>query len=283
MSKIKDVIKQIQKNEIVIKLKKAKKIASDASKFGGMPYLPSDFVWPRYEGADYDENIANRPLSFLGQFNLAEIKKYDSDHLLPETGLLCFFYEMETGCWGFDPKDAGCSRVYYFENTDGFVVTDFPEDLSDDYKIKEYALSFKQRKSLPGYEEIEYHVPEEADIEFEELEEYLEEHLPEEEFEQHKLLGYADVIQSEMLTECERTTRGLYCGDAESYQNTSEDDSADIELAARNWTLLFQMASIMEDDYELLWGDCGNLYFYIQKQDLKEKNFDKAWLILQCG
>jgi len=47
--------------------------------------------------------------------------------------------------------------------------------------------------------------------------------------------------------------------------------------------LLFQMASIQEDDYELMFGDLGNLYFYIRKQDLKERNFDKVWLVLQCG
>ena len=30
-------------------------------------------------------------------------------------------------------------------------------------------------------------------------------------------------------------------------------------------------------------GDVGNLYFYIRKQDLAERNFDKVWLVLQCG
>ena len=72
-------------------------------------------------------------------------------------------------------------------------------------------------------------------------------------------------------------------GDAKSYQNTSEDVKEDVNKAAADWVLLFQMASIQEDDYELMFGDLGNLYFYIRKQDLKERNFDKVWLVLQCG
>ena len=101
--------------------------------------------------------------------------------------------------------------------------------------------------------------------------------------ERHKLLGYADLVQGEMLTECERTARGLYCGNPESYENTPVDVEEEINKAAADWILLFQMASIQDDDYELMFGDLGNVYFYIKKQDLKEGNFEKAWLVLQCG
>jgi uncharacterized protein YwqG len=86
-----------------------------------------------------------------------------------------------------------------------------------------------------------------------------------------------------MLTECERVSRGLYCGTAEDYRNTPEDVKADIRERASDWVLLFQMASICEEDYELMYGDMGNLYFYIRKQDLKNCNFDGAWFALQCG
>ena len=61
------------------------------------------------------------------------------------------------------------------------------------------------------------------------------------------------------------------------------DVKEDIDEAATDWFLLFQMASIQEDDYELMFGDLGNLYFYIRKQDLMERSFDKVWLVLQCG
>jgi len=86
-----------------------------------------------------------------------------------------------------------------------------------------------------------------------------------------------------MLTECESIARGLSCGSPESYNNAAADVKEDINNGAADWILLFQMASIEDDDYELMFGDVGNLYFYIRKQDLKEHAFNKGWLVLQCG
>ena len=57
---------------------------------------------------------------------------------------------------------------------------------------------------------------------------------PEKDPEGHKLLGYADAIQGDMLTGCERVSRGLYCGDAESYRNTPDDVKAEIAKHAGN-------------------------------------------------
>ncbi|MCI6583120.1 MAG: YwqG family protein [Oscillospiraceae bacterium] len=36
-------------------------------------------------------------------------------------------------------------------------------------------------------------------------------------------------------------------------------------------------------DYELMFGDCGHIYFWIRKSDLKNRDFDNIWLVLQCG
>ena len=146
---------------------------------------------------------------------------------------------------------------------------------------QEFDLSFKSQASYPSFEELECHS--DVDCDWDDYDEAVEDKGHELDSERHKLLGYADLVQGEMLTECERTTRGLYCGDAESYQNTSEDVKEDVRKTATGWVLLFQMASIQEDDYELMFGDLGNLYFYIRKQDLMERSFDKVWLVLQCG
>ncbi len=279
---LKKILTTLRKNEIGVTICEAKTEESALkSKFGGKPAVPSDFIWPRFESADYNGEIANRPLSFLCQINLAEIQAYDREKLLPQKGMLLFFYEQETMCWGYDPTEKGCARVYYFEDVNELSALDFPEDLREDYRLKAYGLSFEAKDSYPSFEELDCHV--ETDCDFEVYDETLEKMGYDIEFERHKLLGYADPVQSEMLTECERVTRGLYCGDAESYRNTPEDEEASIQKAAADWTLLFQMASIEEDGCELMFGDVGNLYFYIRKQDLKARNFDKIWLILQCG
>ena len=276
------ILDTLRRNEIAVTPRKAKRGGDVCrSKFGGRPAVPAGFVWPRFEAENYDGETANRPLSFLGQMNLEEIRTYDKEGLLPQKGLLLFFYEQESMRWGFDPDDEGCSRVYYFEDVSQLTEADFPLDMKDEYKVKEYDLSFAAKDSYPGFEELDCHL--DVDCEWDDYDEAAEKKGYDQECERSKLFGYANLIQSEMLTECERTTRGLYCGDAKSYRNTAEDVKADIDKAAADWVLLFQMASIQEDDYELMFGDVGNLYFYMRKQDLQARNFDRVWLVLQCG
>ena len=35
-------------------------------------------------------------------------------------------------------------------------------------------------------------------------------------------------------------------------------------------------------NFSLDFGDCGSIYFYIRKDDLAARRFERAWLILQC-
>jgi uncharacterized protein YwqG len=278
-----ELLKQLKRNEISVTTRPAcPHAAPSRSKFGGRPAVPQDFRWPRFEAENYDGETANRPLSFLCQINLADVTAFDQEHLLPESGLLLFFYEQESMSWGFDPADRGCVRVLYYESTDGLAPADIPEDLGEDYRVKEYDLSFRVQESYPSYEELRCHV--DAELDWDTYDEAIERDTTYNvDCERHKLLGYANLVQGEMLTECERVSRGLYCGTAESYRNTPEDVKADIRERASDWVLLFQMASICQEDYELMYGDMGNLYFYIRKQDLKNCNFDGAWFALQCG
>ncbi len=282
ISDLDDLLNKLRKNEIATSIHDANDDDDVCkSKFGGKPAVPNGFEWPRYEAENYDGDTGNRPLSFLCQINLEEVSVYDKEKLLPTKGLLLFFYEQESMRWGFDPHDDGCARVYYFEDTNSLLPYDLPEDLKEEYRIKEYSLSFSSQDSYPSFEELECHS--DIDCDWDEYDEAVENRGYEIESERHKLLGYADLVQGEMLTECERTTRGLYCGDHKSYQNTPEDVKNDINKCAAEWILLFQMSYIQEEEFELMFGDCGNVYFYIRKEDLKNRNFDKVWLILQCG
>ncbi|HEY7092264.1 MAG TPA: DUF1963 domain-containing protein, partial [Ktedonobacterales bacterium] len=69
-----------------------------ASKLGGRPDLPPDFVWPEWKGIG---------LTFLAQFQLSELGAYDVERLLPSEGMLYFFYEVEAQPWGCEPTDRG--------------------------------------------------------------------------------------------------------------------------------------------------------------------------------
>ena len=113
---IKEKLESLGRNSIQLKIARKETYKLGATRFGGKPDVPPDFVWPTYEGESYDHVVKDRPLTFLAQFNCAELAQFDKEHLLPDHGLLSFFYETDTQCWGYDPKDQGCARVYWFED-----------------------------------------------------------------------------------------------------------------------------------------------------------------------
>ncbi|MBR6801616.1 MAG: DUF1963 domain-containing protein [Eubacteriaceae bacterium] len=276
---LKKDIKKLAKNSVRLKMSNSLLNSSSQSKFGGRPLLPENFEWPTFRS--YDDNIT-RPLSFFCQINLAEVKQYDKDNMLPEKGIMSFFYECESSCWGFDPRDNGSARVFYFEDISSLIETPLPEDLPEEYIIPQRKIEFIPEVSYPMFEE--YDALKDEDCDFEDYDEALgklgvdTDDIPE----RHKLLGYADIIQSEMLTDCERAFRRLYSGDAESYRNTPQELKMDIREKAKDWILLLQLSTIKTDDYEWMFGDCGMLYYYIRKDDLKNCRFENMWFSLQC-
>lgn len=278
-SELEAALSPLVKNEILLEINEGRKdLPPQASKFGGMPLLPRNFQWPLFAG---EEDPEPSPLDFLCQISLADVKPYDRDGLLPERGILSFFYSCGAFRWGFDPEDKGCARVFYFEDTDELVPTPWPGEIEEEYIVPEAAISFTARPSYPSYEELEIHSP--VNCEWEEYDACVEALGVDPEAEDHKLLGYAHVIQNEMLSECEKVSRGIYCGTGESWQNTPEDVKEDVCAHAADWTLLLQLSTLTVGDYEMMWGDCGMLYFYIKKEDLAARRFENAWFSLQCG
>ena len=94
----------------------------------------------------------------------------------------------------------------------------------------------------------------------------------------HHLLGYPEIIQSDMKLEVQLVTHGLYVGDGSGFRVAR---AAELRAGAREWTLLLQIDS---DDGcpGWMWGDVGRLYFWIRRQDLAARRFSNAWMILQC-
>ena len=283
---ITEMLDNLKKNEITLstEFNNNSEIA-DKSKIGGRPYLPKDFTWPYYQGL---------PLSFLAQINLEEVSSLDKDKLLPDKGILYFFYELETQEWGYNPQSKGCTKVFYFEDTYNFELIDFPEDMKDYYKIPEFKVAFKSNISLPSYEDFDNLNEDEKILEkyktyenFKDFEDKLFDEYSEicDEYMESiknctKLLGYPDIIQNSMEEECAAVTRGINMGGIGYLHLKKYHD--EIKKASKDWVLLFQMDTVESDDYELMFGDCGHIYFWIKKEDLANKNFENIWLILQC-
>ena len=275
-----EILDSLKKNEITISTEfNNNSEIIDKSKIGGKPYLPKDFIWPYYQGL---------PLSFLAQISLEEVSLLDKDKLLPSTGMLYFFYELETQEWGYSPQNKGCAKVFYFEDSSNFELIDFPKNMEDDYKIPEFKINFKSNISLPSYEDFFNLVEDKEELKditenefydiyhsaYDELsKKYL---VPIEKY--IKLLGYPDVIQNSMEEECAAIARGFNMGGIGYPKKYKEE----IKKASKDWILLFQMDTIETSNYELMFGDCGHIYFWIKKEDLANKNFENIWLILQC-
>lgn len=256
-------------------------LAAAESRIGGRPAVPAGFAWPYYSGKAYrDTEAVSRPLSFLAQINLADLPELDTENSLPKSGVLSFFYELETMQWGYDPADRGCARVFYFPDASALQEADFPADLADYAVLPELAVNPEKHISLPEYGAFEC-----GDSEWDDFDECRRElgYAADEMGDYTKLLGYPDVIQNPMEAECETVTRGWSSGSPADTAEIPDAEKADIAEKAKDWRLLFQMGTVEDGDYELMFGDCGHIYFWIREADLQSCNFEDVWLILQCG
>ena len=281
---IKEKLESMAKNSIELKIQDNEVYQLGTTRFGGQPNVPSDFIWPAYMGESYDHVVKERPLSFLAQFNCADFAKYDTEHLLPDHGLLSFFYELDSMCWGFDPKDKGCARVYWFEDISALSAAEFPVDMEEDFILPMVKIVLSQKPSYPSWQDFTEAFPDDDDDEafnvaWEELTGEDAEELPD----RSQLLGWPDVIQNSMFEECDIAAKGYYLGNPEGWRKIPKDIRQEAEQTAKDrWMVLLQLDTVECDDFELMFGDCGHIYFYITKEDLKARRFDNIWLILQC-
>lgn len=238
------------------------RLRAGASRFGGAPDLPADFVWPVHEG---------RPLAFLAQLDLATLPAVEGSDL-PTRGSLAFFYEVESMKWGFAPEDRGCAHVAWLDGNP-LVVTEPPRGCA---RFASCALAPAPSLDLPHLEDallapIAQQLPDERRDDYGELASSLY-RMP-----YHHLVGHPQIVQRDMRVECELVTRGIDAGGA-----VDPEVMAACEPAARDWELLLQLDSD-EDGPGWMWGDLGRIYFWIRRQDLAARRFDRVWLILQCS
>ena len=280
---IKDKLQALGKNSIELKITGKEEYKPGATRFGGQPDVPSDFIWPTYEGeSPFDHVAKDRPLTFLAQFNCEELAQFDTEHLLPNHGLLSFFYETDTQCWGYDPKDKGCARVYWFEDISTLSAADFPADMEEDFKFPMVKIKLAQKNSYLSWADFSEMFQDEEDYDaFDAAWEALTGKDAEELEGRSQLLGWPDVIQNSMFEECDMVTQGYYLGSGWD-KIPKEIRQRARESARDRWMMLLQLDTVEQGDFELMFGDCGHIYFYITKEDLAERRFDRVWLILQC-
>lgn len=276
---LREKLQSMMKKCIHLEMNEFESYKRAGTRFGGVPDAPPGFVWPRFGGVDG----VVRPLSFLAQFNCRELAALDSEGLLPDHGVLSFFYDLDSQCWGFDPSDEGCARVYWFEDEAKLEPVEIPDDLDEDFRFPMIRVNMSEMRSYPSWDDFSAVHPDEEE-EYEDEYEDLREELTGEEVEEFsQLLGWPDVIQSSMYEECELTARGYGLGNSEEWDKIPKGVLEEVEAKARDeWMLLLQLDGVSCGDFEIMYGDGGHLYFFIRKEDLQSRRFDRVWLIEQC-
>jgi uncharacterized protein YwqG len=234
---------------------------SSRSYLGGDPDLPRGIDWPSKDG---------QLLTFLASLDLAEVADSGAISWLPTSGKLLFFYDSDDQPWGFDPAHRGGWSVIYAKDPG----SDEPAQPS---KLPQFVVAFEKVESLPDLQRFDELKIELAESEVDTyIDGYFEWFGDEAE---HQVGGYPRPVQGDwMELECQLASNGLYCGDGSAYKS---DEGKRLAPGAKDWRLLLQFSS--DEDLGVMWGDIGDLFFWVREQDAKTANFSDVWLILQCS
>lgn len=241
------------------------------SHFGGKPDVPTGFMWPVFK---------NMPLIFLAQLSCRELAPFDINHELPETGLLSFFYALDGECYGYESRDKGGFRAFWFDESKPLVCSEYPIGIPERNMLPRLGIRFTREATYPHCEDFIILTDRQIDDydKFEEAEKELSIHRNDR---MHRTLGWADLIQNNTTWKCELLSRGYSFG--ADFMKIPEEIRNGTKLpSVHRWKLLFQIGTVKEGNFTLMFGDAGKLYFFIPEEDLKARRFDRVYGEMQC-
>ena len=240
-------------------------LAIGASKLGGEPDLPPGTAWPIGKGA---------PLAFIAQIRLADAHPYDTDGVLPASGLLSFFYDAQQQTFGADPADRGGWAVLFFDGDSALYSRQAPPaGLPQAARYTACALTCSSEVTLAQDPTLEIANASWTPDEIKSYETFLATFPPQADrsLPRHRLLGNPDTIQDDMRLECALAANGV--------TDLNDPRAAALKPHAMHWRLLLQIDS--DDKAAMQWADAGMIYYWIEQDALAARQFDKTWLVLQ--
>jgi uncharacterized protein YwqG len=242
-----------------------------SSKYRGLPYLPKDAAYPLA--------IDGRPLVFLAQINFAELPQLAG---YPQTGLLQFFIS-DNDSYGSQFADSGDEAEYavkqfqlqqqqnYFrviyhpevQADAGLLVEDFAFLSHEDELwgsmmpvLKQCRLEFSLREEFVGL----------ADYQFAQIfgDEFFTK-IPRDEFDQ--------LIHDDIIDTCGNKIGG--------YAHFIQVDVRTLAPPQEKWLLLLQLDHAKNAD--IVWGDGGVGNFFIEQNDLRNRDFSRVVYNWDCG
>lgn len=199
--------------------------------------------------AEYPKDKTGKPMILLAQLNFSEIPSLKN---YPDKGILQFYVSGEE--W---PDMEDYKILYHAEIEDSQTNFEFlSEELYSDSPINcEHTLTFSKEEEYGGVQDFRFDFSFNG-LDYWEFEKKLEESQKKEieklfDNEGHKIGGYAYFTQ----------------GDPREYDEKAKKD-----------ILLLQI----DTDEEIMFGDSGVANFFINKEDLINRKFEKAYFTWDC-
>lgn len=237
-----------------------------ASKIGGAPDVPPDFVWPQ---GVYD------PMSFLAQIDLAEASPLDPTGLLPKTGLLSFFYEFHAVLHQGSMEDSRYQRVIFTHGDVSLERHALPEKLYHPSRVPEWWP--------PG--SAETYQPESAA--FHACRVRLDRLVMPPVGGSHTLAALPfpegnepDEVRN-MATEWHSASFSWFGNLPPAHQMFGHQHWIQYDYEEPGEVLLLQIYS--DEDAGIMWGDAGALYAYIAEKDLRRMDFSRVRMTWDCS
>ncbi len=192
--------------------------------------------------AEWPKTPSGKPMNFIAEIDCAELPEDESFPAMPKTGILFFFYALEDED-GYYGYNPGDDCGWRVMFLENMNGLE-PRNTPDEiFVFKEFRVAGAVEKTSLGGHSYAVHDPAAS---------------------YHLLFGYPDAIQSDNQPEdCAEVT-------ASKHPSKAED-----------WILLLQA----DTDYEhsdLQFADMGTLFFWIRKEDLANRRFDRVWMIMEC-
>ncbi|BBM87177.1 YwqG family protein [Candidatus Uabimicrobium amorphum] len=253
------MISQLVKKAFLLRTSTEEQHIVGQSRIGGCPDLPSDVQWPTFE---------DKPLAFLGQFNLKEMPPNIVEGL-PVTGLLCCF-----SAWGWQEYEggypdhpdkgyntqAGWNILWHFPENSTLNKREIPNGVNGFSGLSiqpEIILSLPNNIRDPHLSK--YNLSENTLETFDRMQSSLRR------LQMSRYFGFLEVGYSHHLL-------GGYPLFQQEFPEQLQDGSRE---------LLWQLGS--DDGNSMYWADDGDIAFYVDVEDLKKGKFSSVWAECQCG
>lgn len=250
-----------------------------AAVLGGLPRLPDDCDWPM---------LGDRPLYFLASLDLAAVHELLPDAPLPVAGWLNFFATDEPTEDQFPfvsamyPASRAGWRVIYVAPGTATCERSYPESPGSEPTVpfRRISCGLLPEATVPT---TAFEAGRSIGLEPDRLQAYLDarwQRVDRTRGPDHRIGGWADPAQSDPAAPVALGNAGLI--DAQGRVHHRHEDATRLVANADNdWFLLLQLAT--DDSAGWMWGDGGVMFFYVEPDAARARDFTNVWMNWDCS